>query len=291
MGCWLRTKIKRFVQMNVLLFVATYFALVLYSALSIARGLTVPLKGQVCCFDLSHEEMHFKTADGLTLAGWYVPPQNGAVVILLHPYYGNRLGVLPVARMLMRHGYGVLMYDQRASGESEGDVRSLGWLDIDDVRLALDWLRLRQAGAKVGVFGCSIGGAMAMAAAAQNPSIGAVAADGPSYLTFDESEHGNWWFDLPVAALYTSFVALRAQTFPHISTRYAAQEIAPRSLLLISSGERGERQRVDGFFNAAGEGKSRWHIPEVGHCSGAAAIPNEYEQHLTEFFDQAFFKR
>ena len=35
------------------------------------------------------EEVTFLSEDGLRIAGWYVPPENGALVILLHSYSGN----------------------------------------------------------------------------------------------------------------------------------------------------------------------------------------------------------
>ncbi len=288
-------RLYRVLRLLILLVFTAYFAGVLFVSLSVTYGLTVPLRGAVCCLDLPHEAMHFQTADGLKLTGWYIPPKNGAVIILLHTYYGNRLHSLSVARLLVRRGYGVLMYDQRASGESEGDVRSLGWLDIADVSKAAGWLQTRPAVTQIGAYGCSMGGAIALAAAAQNPSIAAVVADAPSFLTFDESRlesnPADWSFGLPVSAFYYSFVALRAGTLPPISTHQALRAIAPRPLLLISSGQAGERQRVDGFFTIAGEPKSHWHIPEAGHCGGASLHPDEYEQHLVDFFDQSFFNR
>jgi hypothetical protein len=66
---------------------------------------------------------------------------NGALVILLHGYGGNRTAMLWHAEQLTRAGYGVLMYDERASGESEGTYRSYGWEDPRDVGGALAFLK------------------------------------------------------------------------------------------------------------------------------------------------------
>jgi uncharacterized protein len=55
------------------------------------------------------EEVTIRTADGLDLAGTYVPSRNGAAVIS----YPTRQGKLPHARILVRHGYGVLLLDAR----------------------------------------------------------------------------------------------------------------------------------------------------------------------------------
>lgn len=316
MGCWLPTNnnlgrgdasphlrfgagVRRPFRLFVFFFVlviAAYAGMVLYGSLSITSMLTVPLKGDVCCFDLPHQGMRFRTADGLTLFGWYVPPRNGAVVILMHTYYTDRRQVIPVARMLIDHGYGVVMYDQRASGQSDGEVRSLGWLDIPDVSQAVTWVQSQPGvdAGRIGIYGCSMGGAIALAAAAQNPAIAAVAADAPSMLTFDESRppfDGPYWFiNFPTYALYYWFVSLRAHATPSMPTWQAAQMVAPRPLLLISTDQPGEAQRVDSFYAAAGQPKSRWHIPQAGHCGGPGTQPDEYEWELTEFFDGALLK-
>jgi len=289
-------KPTRVLRLLILAVVASWFGVVLYGALSVTMGLTVPLKGTVCCLEEPHEDVHFQTADGLTLSGWYVAPKNGAVIILFHAYYGDRRQTLPIAQMLVRHGYGVLMYDQRASGESQGEVRSLGWLDIPDARQAVAFAQSRPGVDKkrIGVYGCSMGGAIALAAAAGNPSIAAVAADAASPLTFGEARpqvgDPGWEFNLPVTALYYSFVALRAWTLPPTTTLAAAQAIAPRPLLLISSGESGERARVAALYNLAGEPKTHWNIPEAGHCGGPSIRPAEYEQRLVDFFNSSLLK-
>jgi len=234
-----KSKLARLLRLLILAAVASYFGIILYGALSITIELTIPLKSTVCCLEEQHEDIHFQTADGLTLSGWYIPPKNGAVIILFHFYYGNRRSMLPVADMLTRHGYGVLMYDQRASGESQGEVRSLGWLDIPDVRLAVALAQSRPGVDKT----VSASTAARWAAPspwlprAQNPSIAAVAADAPSPLSFGEAHPQigapDWEINLPVTALYYSFVALRAWTQPPTTTHAAVQSIAPARCCLF----------------------------------------------------------
>ena len=83
------------------------------------------------------EEVTFKGGDDLDMAGWFTPPQNGATIILLHGYGGNRTSMIWHAQTLVKAGYGVLLYDERASGESAGQRRSFGWEDPIDVGGAL----------------------------------------------------------------------------------------------------------------------------------------------------------
>ena len=83
--------------------------------------------------------MALTTKDGLRLAAWYVPSRNGAAVVV----FPGRRGPLGHARMLVRHGYGVLLLDRRGEGASEGDFNARGWGGEPDLRAAVAYLRTR----------------------------------------------------------------------------------------------------------------------------------------------------
>ena len=82
--------------------------------------------------------------------------------------------------MLDRHGYGVLVYDPRGSGNSEGTVNSYGWGWEKDAAAALDFLARRDdvRPGGVGVLGLSTGADMAIDIAARRHDVHAVVADG-----------------------------------------------------------------------------------------------------------------
>src|SRR4051812_10577542 len=70
-----------------------------------------------------NETVHFRTRDGLELEGWYIPSRNGAAVIA----FPGRKGPQRQARMLARHGYGVLLFDRRGEGRSEAGPNPFAW--------------------------------------------------------------------------------------------------------------------------------------------------------------------
>ena len=70
-----------------------------------------------------YRDVSFRTRDGLLLRGWYVPSRNGAAVIA----FPGRSGPVGRARMLARRGYGVLLFDRRGEGQSQGDYNGFGW--------------------------------------------------------------------------------------------------------------------------------------------------------------------
>lgn len=242
------------------------------------------------------EEVTFLSEDGLRMAGWYVPSRNGALVILLHGYGGNRTAMLWHAEQLTQAGYGVLMYDERASGESEGTYRSYGWEDPRDVGGALAFLSQKDGVDKLGIAGCSIGGQIALQGAAYYPHVGAVWADGPS--TVRAHDIGN-----PTNPIYALLVAGNYMLDWMFEVRLGIDAptpmieiidtIAPRPIMLVGSGipfpfVGSEGEHLKYFAQYAGENAELWVLPDAGHCAGPAVRPEEYSARMVEFFDTAF---
>lgn len=79
--------------------------------------------------------------------------------------------------MLAREEYGVLAWDARAHGESDGEISTLGYKEVLDVKAALDFALAQPEIKHVGAWGGSIGGATMIRAAAEFPQIEALVVD------------------------------------------------------------------------------------------------------------------
>ena len=137
------------------------------------------IPGTPAGFRLPSEDVRMTTADGVTLAGWLIPaavPDRPAIV-LLHGYPANKADLLPIAAVLHPR-FTVLLVDFRYFGDSEGRATTLGFRERADLRSAVDELE-RRGHRRVGVFGYSMGGAVALLGAAEDARIGAVAALAP----------------------------------------------------------------------------------------------------------------
>ena len=100
------------------------------------------------------------TIPGTGIAAWWLDQGAGTpVVLLLHPIRTDRSAMLSRARLLVRHGFSVALIDLQAHGETSGNAITFGWRESADVRSALAWLRREAPGRRVGVVGCSLGGA------------------------------------------------------------------------------------------------------------------------------------
>ena len=235
-----------------------------------------------------YEELTIRTSDGLDLAAWYVPSLNGAAVIS----YPTRQGKLPQARMLVRHGYGVLLLDARGYDGSEGDPNLFGWAGTRDIDAAVAWLQRRAdvTGDRIGGIGFSVGGEMMLQAAASNTGLRAVVSEGAGVRSIREDliRGPRGWLALPESAVQTAAVAVLSGTTPPPSLTDLVPRISPRPLLLVYAGHGGGGEELNAdYYRAALAPKGVWKIAEAGHVGGLQARPRAYEERVTRFFDRA----
>jgi len=265
----------------------------------LARAHAHPHRQPLCCqtpadYDLDFEEVSFKTADGLTLDGWYVPSENGAAVMLLHGIGSTRVMMLGLGAGLAKGGYGVLLLDLRAHGTSEGDLLSFGGPEADDVHAAVAYLQSRPDvnPDHIGAVGWSLGAQVAILGAASDSDLKAVVADGPGATTFADwppPESLDEWLYVPYDFMYYQFLPSHTGVDEPVALVEALPLMGERPLLLISGGEEIEQHRLEYFLDHATEPKELWIIPEAGHIGGWGTDSEAYEARVIRFFDQALF--
>jgi hypothetical protein len=243
---------------------------------------------------VAHENVSFTTSDGLKLEGWYIPSKNGAAVIS----FPGRKGPQKQARMLARHGYGVLLYDRRGEGKSDGEPNAWGWGGGKDIEAGIAFLQRRPdvKQGRIGGIGLSVGGEMMLETAAETEALKAVVSEGAGARVFSEEMD----FDMtgPEKAINAApawikqaSIAVFANQSPPTNLKDLVPNIAPRPLLLIAAPNSGHGEDLNrGYFKAAGEPKTLWEIPDAGHVGGLEARPAEYERRVTRFFDEALLR-
>jgi uncharacterized protein len=233
-----------------------------------------------------YETVSLTTKDGLRLAGWYVPSQNGAAVITF-----PREWTVAHARMLVRHGYGVLLLDMRGYGQSQGETNAFGWGAAADVDAAVAFLQRRPdvRDGRIGGLGLSVGGEQMLEAAAGDPGLRAVVSEGAGERSVRETLlYGPAAFlSIPMALTQSTALAVLTGTAPPPQLKELTARIAPRAVLLIYArhGQGGEDLNPQ-YFAAAGEPKSLWEITSGSHTGGIRARPAEYERRVIGFFDR-----
>ena len=237
---------------------------------------------------MPYENVVVTTDDGLELTATYVPSRNRAAVVL---FPGASRSA--EARMLLAHGYGVLLLDPRGQGGSEGDT--VRWAGDQDVLAGVAYLRERPEvdADRVGAMGFSIGGEMLLRAAAQSETIRAVVSEGAGERVgeTDVSGPARLLVD-PSQAVMTAATTVFSNHKPPPPIVDHIGAIAPRPVLLIYAdpGIGGENTRQPKYYAAAGEPKSIWKVPGSDHTGGLDAAPLEYERRVVDFFDDALLQ-
>ena len=240
---------------------------------------------------VAYEDVKFTTGDGLELEGWYVPSKNGAAVIA----FPGRNGPQAKTRMLARHGYGVLLFDRRGEGKSDGEPNAWGWGGEADIKAAIAYLQRRPDvdPDRIGGIGLSVGGEMMIETAAETDELAAVVSEGAGARSFTEDMDeeqpalGKWTLGFAISAAKTAAVAVSSNQAPPANLKDLAAKVE-QPMLLIAAPEKGVGEKLNrGYARAAGDSATLWEIPESTHVGGMAARPAEYERRVVGFLNEA----
>ena len=238
---------------------------------------------------VAYEDVTFTTSDGLEISGWYVPSRNGAAIVI-----PGRTKSQPHARMLIEHGYGVLLFDRRGEGASEGDPTLFGWGGSRDIDAAVDFLEGQPEvdPGRIGGLGMSVSGEMLLQAAAESSDLAAVVSEGAGARTISE-ELEQYDASTTVTSLAT-LVAKHAGLMvfssdaPPPSLIDLTPRIGPRPVLLIWSPDTGELEALNPTYQRLiGPSAEIWAVPDTGHVQAIKQHPEEYEQRVIGFLDGA----
>ena len=175
-------------------------------------------------FGIPYENISFTTQDHILIRGWFLksPNKNAKTIILLHGYPADKSNILP-SRLFLYPQYNLLFFDFRYFGQSEGSYSTVGKDEVLDLLAAIDYLKSRGI-YQVGVWGFSLGGAVAIMTAPLTSAIVAIIAES-SYARLDWLSYEYYHIPLlryPLGAL----TALWAKIFLH----YDIKQISPANI-------------------------------------------------------------
>jgi len=240
-----------------------------------------------------YREVGFEATDGVNVSAWYRPTRNGATIIVAHGGGGDRTGAVAHAKLLVKHGYGVLLHDARGRGQSEGAQNSYGWGWPKDVAGAIRFLKTRDEvdPERIGALGLSTGADILIQVAGQDPDLKAVVADGTFAGSF-EDVHGIVGLGAvtPFMAVEFATVGAMSGTTPGPPIEDMMRRITS-PLLLVAAGP-DEKDAGELYDRAAGDRPvDVWYLPEVGHTAAIREVAPDYERRVTAFFDDALRPR
>jgi len=236
------------------------------------------------------EDVRLRATDGVTLAGWFAPGPKRTAVVLVHGLGGNRAQLLPEAALLARHGHCVLLFDSRASGESEGSLATWGDAERLDVNAALDFVSARPDvdPSSIGIYGFSAGAAPVELNAAEDPRVRAVAL-GPTWPSLRAELSDKFRARRGRSSALATFIfQLVGSNVDALAPERAVRKIVPRPLLLMSGTEDPDTPpAVMRQLAADAPGAELWVVQGAGHGGYLDADPAGFEREFSGFFDRA----
>ncbi len=144
------------------------------------------------------EDIEFRADNGVILRGWVITPGAGGPypTIVMTPGFSSSITRLRVvADAFVARGFGVLLYDQRTCGSSDGEPRQ----DVDpvaqdrDMQMALSFVEQHPAldSDRIGLWGSSFSGANVLVVAALDRRVKAVVSQVPFISGYDQFVLGN----------------------------------------------------------------------------------------------------
>ena len=202
---------------------------------------------------LGVREIILKTADGLSLLSWYLPPRDGRPVIAYFHGNGGHIGYRAERlRRFARTGYGVLMAEYRGYGGNPGTPSERG-LVADGVAV-LDFLGGEGITPnRLVIYGESLGTGVAVPLAAQREVAGVIL-EAPFTSVAEVAQH------------HYSFIPASALVRDRFDSLARIGDVKGPILVL-----HGERDRIvpvrfgRALFEAAPQPKELWLAPEAGH--------------------------
>ena len=246
-------------------------------------------------FNLPFENISFKNKDGITLKGWFIPAvkKSDKTIMFLHGWGLNKGDILANTFFLREKGFNLFYFDFRGSGESQQGPSSIGYFEAQDAQSALDYICLNhpEETKNIGIYGLSMGAAVAVYTTAHNKQVRCLVAEA-CYYSYKKvvarwaRKHKHVPY-FPLVALTLFFVRKRLGIDPEdFSPKNNVKKVAPRPILIINGKQDTLVARHDArtLFLEARHPKQLWLVPDAGHTDCAQKAGVFYQERLTEFF-------
>ena len=248
---------------------------------------------------LDYEDVAFANRGGtLELNGWLVREGNpDSWIILVHGSGGNRahnaVNMLGLTRDLVKKGIGVLTFDLRAHGESQGRRASVGFEERTDVLGAIDFLESRGiARGRIGALGFSLGAVITILAAAEERGLAGLVLDSPfaslMEMVYRETSRRSGMSRLFLPGMMFMGRVMYGVDLSSVRPLDAVKGVDCPILFIHGA----QDMMVDPsnsarLYKAAGGRKDLWMVPEARHAQGYNSRPEEYVDRVVDLLGGA----
>lgn len=296
------TKVKKLLPaifLLLLLFILTFSVVSFYRISHPARWTSRETPRE---HGLDYQEVEFKSADGYTIKGWFIPAgkEKKPAIIVTHGFGADKSDVLVLTTFLHKAGYHLFLFDFRGHGEHPVGATSFGYGEQKDIVGVLDYLTGRSEVDidNIGGLGISMGGSAMVMVAAKDKRLKALWLDSP-YESLDRvmDAHLKLAYRVPKYPFayfgYLNYLLWFGKWPTQVSTIKDIDKISPRPIFIINGADDvitppwGAHRLND----RAQEPKGIWIVPGARHTEAYGLNPQEYEEKARRFFQKAFKSR
>ncbi|HXW01325.1 MAG TPA: alpha/beta fold hydrolase, partial [Anaerolineae bacterium] len=276
-----------------------------YVALSAYAGhtLTTPKRifepEKAAVFGIAPEEVKFPAADGLEIAGWFIPAAaSDKALILIHGRNVSRTQnfdgeFAEFGAAMQRRGFAVLTIDLRGHGQSADARCTFGLTERRDVIGAFNWLKQRgYQPNKIAILGVSLGAAAAVGAAADDPEIGVLVLDS-GFAEIYPIMQQLWPSGSGLPGIFMPSTLLVGQWLTGYDLTSARpvkelERMAPRPILIIHSVLDPETPVEHAYqLRAAAPSSEYWETTAAKHALNYNSDPQEYVDKVADFLNRS----
>jgi fermentation-respiration switch protein FrsA (DUF1100 family) len=240
------------------------------------------------------EDITLKTPEGLALSCWLIPAADTprGTIIYLHGVSECKIVGLPMAGKLHALGYNVFLYDSRRHGDSGGRHCTYGFYEKHDATTVITYLLGRSdlRTGRIGLFGTSMGAAVAIQVASIDVRVVAVVAEsGFATLRTIFDDYQKRMIKLPWHYL-RNIVIKRSEHLAHfkanaVSPLEAVRDVHVPLFMLHGTADNLIKSRYSEMvFANANQPKELWLIPGARHNDMAEVGGEEYWRRVLGFF-------
>jgi len=239
-------------------------------------------------FGIPYEQVSFNTADGVTIAGWWIPGKGNMTLIVGHGYPFDK-GNIFQATVWLHPEFNLFYYDHRSFGESKGIISTAGAREAKDVEAAINFVKKKQPG-KIGLYGFSMSGAAMLLSS--KTSVSAIVVDS-TYATLDAMIHRTYALFGPLRWPFVWITKLYSIIFLGISADNVspAKELAKAKIpVLIIHGSKDSQIPVENAYNLYEQSNKKkvelWIIEGADHGESIAVAKEKYKKRIIKFFNE-----
>jgi len=297
--CSMRKWLKILASVLVLLLILFYVALYMVVPITITQPRRVSNNLSPEHLNLASESLRWMSFDSIQLDGYWIDStidSSKGVMILIHGIGGCKEHFLPVSNKLAHMGIESVIFDSRAHGNSEGDYCTYGYKERRDISVIVDSILTREAQTKIGIWGNSLGGAIALQSLERDKRInfGIIESTFAELddIVYDYKDRLTGGFGVRVISEYALNRAGELADFDPYEVKPIESVKNIDVPIFIGHGEADENISVkyakDLYNNLRSADKELYIVPVAGHFNLMKIGGQDYENSVFEFIERNF---